>query len=239
MRYEFSYNGKVISYEIIRKPVKNINIRVKPSGEVFVSCNENVDNKTIELLMIKRANWLINTIEQFKVNLIEFTDANLKLVDGEEFLLLGKVLRIKNVEAEEFKVDYDNNYLYIYRPNQRGVKTKFNEWYSKFMMEKFTEMVDQSYVRFQKYGIVKPTVIYKNMRTRWGTCNIDKKVITLNTQLLKVDPFLTEYVICHELTHLKHRNHNKDFYSFLTSIVPDWKQREKILNNIFINVIGG
>jgi len=136
MRYEFSYNGKVISYEIIRKPVKNINIRVKPSGEVFVSCNENVDNKTIELLMIKRANWLINTIEQFKVNLIEFIDANLKLVDGEEFLLLGKVLRIKNVEAEEFKVDYDNNYLYIYRPNQRGVKTKFNEWYSKFMMDK-------------------------------------------------------------------------------------------------------
>ena len=64
-------------------------------------------------------------------------------------------------------------------------------------------MVDQSYVRFQKYGIAKPTVIYKNMRTRWGTCNIDKKVITLNTQLLKVDPFLTEYVICHELTHLK------------------------------------
>ncbi len=239
MRYEFSYNGKVISYEIIRKPVKNINIRVKPSGEVFVSCNENVDNKTIELLMIKRANWLINTIEQFKVNLIEFTDVNLKLVDGEEFLLLGKVLRIKNVEAEDFKVDYDNNYLYIYRPNQRGIKTKFNEWYSKFMMDKFTEMVDQSYVRFQKYGIAKPTVIYKNMRTRWGTCNIDKKVITLNTQLLKVDPFLTEYVICHELTHLKYRNHNKDFYSFLTSIVPDWKQREKILNNIFINVIGG
>lgn len=239
MRYEFSYNGKVISYEVIRKPVKNINIRVKPSGEVFVSCNENVDNKTIELLMIKRANWLINTIEQFKVNLIEFTDTNLRLVDGEEFLLLGKVLRIKNVEAEDFKVDYDNNYLYIYRPNQRGVKTKFNEWYSKFMMEKFTEMVDQSYVRFQKYGIAKPTVIYKNMRTRWGTCNIDKKVITLNTQLLKVDPFLTEYVICHELTHLKYRNHNKDFYSFLTSIVPDWKQREKILNNIFINVIGG
>lgn len=239
MRYEFSYNSKVISYEIIRKPVKNINIRVKPSGEVFVSCNENVDNKTIELLMIKRANWLINTIEQFKVNLIEFTDANLKLVDGEEFLLLGKVLRIKNVEAEDFKVDYDNNYLYIYRSNQRGVKTKFNEWYSKIMMEKFTEMVDQSYVRFQKYGITRPTVIYKNMRTRWGTCNIDKKVITLNTQLLKVDPFLTEYVICHELTHLKYRNHNKDFYSFLTSIVPDWKQREKILNNIFINVIGG
>lgn len=238
MRYDFSYNGKVISYEIIRKPVKNINIRVKPSGEVFVSCNDSVDNKTIELLMIKRVNWLINTIEQFKVNLIEFTDANLKLVDGEEFLLLGKVLRIKNVESQDFRMDYDNNYLYIYRPNQRGVKTKFNEWYSKFMMEKFTELVNQSYVRFQKYGIDKPTVIYKNMRTRWGTCNIDKKIITLNTQLLKVDPFLTEYVICHELTHLKYRNHNKDFYSFLTSLVPDWKQREKILNNIFINAIG-
>ena len=68
MKYEFSYNGKTIAYEIINKKVKNINIRVKPSGEVVVSCNESVDNKTIELEMIKRANWLLDTIDKYKTN---------------------------------------------------------------------------------------------------------------------------------------------------------------------------
>ena len=239
MKYEFSYNGKVIAYEIVHKKVKNINIRVKPSGDVVVSCNETVDNKTIEIEMIKRANWLLETIDKYKTNLIEFTNFNLKLVDGEAFLLLGKVLRIKNIDANQFKVDYDNNYLYIYRPNQRGVKIKFKDWYCNFIKSKFNEMVENSYKKYEKYGIAKPQVIYKNMKTRWGTCNIEKAIITLNIQLIKVDPFLTEYVICHELTHLRYKNHNNDFYSFLTTMVPDWKQREKILNNIFINNLGG
>lgn len=236
--YEFSYNGKTIAYEIIRKDVKNINIRIKPSGEVVVSCNREVENKVIELEMIKRANWLFSAIEKYKTNLIEFTQANLRLVDGEEFLLLGRVLRVKNVKADEFKVEYDNNYLYISRPNERSIKTKFSEWYSTLIRQKFNEMVERSYKRFEKYSIKKPTVIYKNMKTRWGACNISKAIITLNVQLIKVDPFLTEYVICHELTHLKYKNHNNDFYTFLTTMVPDWKQREKILNSIFIKRLG-
>lgn len=239
MKYDFSYNGRVIVYEIIRKNVKNINIRVKPNGEVVVSCNDSIDNKTIEIEMVKHANWIINSIEKYKANVIEFADINYSLVDGEEFLLLGRILRIKNVSSNEFKVEYDNNYLYIYRPDSRGIRQRFNEWYSKFMLEKFKELVDLSYVKFEKYGIEKPTVMYKNMRTCWGTCNTAKKIVTLNTQLIKVDPFLIEYVICHELSHLKYKNHTKDFYAFLTAMVPDWKQRENILNNIFINVIGG
>ncbi len=239
MKYEFSYNGKTIVYEIVHKNVKNINIRVRPNGEIIVSYNGKIDNKVIELEMIKRANWILDSIEKYKTNLIEFSDANLRLVDGEAFLLLGKVLRIKNVEADEFKVEYDNNYLYIYRPNKKGIKTKFGEWYSAFVNQKFNEMVRLSYKRFEKYDIKPPLVIYKNMKTRWGTCNISKAIITLNVQLIKVDPFLTEYVICHELTHLKYKNHSEKFYAFLTAMVPDWKQREKILNNIFINKLGG
>ena len=101
------------------------------------------------------------------------------------------------------------------------------------------KQVEKAYKRYQKYGISKPKVIYKNMKTQWGSCHINKGIITLNTQLIKVDPFLTEYVICHELTHLIYKNHTSDFYAFLTAMVPDWKQREQILNKIFINNIGG
>lgn len=239
MKYDFSYNGKVIAYEIIHKNVKNINIRVKPNGEVVVSCSPNVDNKIIEIEMIKRANWLINTIEQYKNNIIEFNEVNHKLVDGEAFLLLGRILMIKNIETNEFKVEFDNNYLYIYRQDKRGIKQKFIKWYNEFIQCEFSKMLDTLYMKYQKYNVEKPKLVFKNMTTRWGTCNIEKAIITLNTQLIKVDPFLTEYVLCHELTHLIYSNHSNEFYSFLTTIIPDWKQREKILNNIFINKLGG
>lgn len=239
MKYEFSYNGKVISYEIIHKKVKNINIRVCPTGEVYVSCNDDIDNKIIELEMIKRANWLLNSIEKYKTNLIEFSDTKLKLVDGESFLLFGKILRIKNIDSQQFNVEYDNNYLYLYRDTKKGVKIKFNKWYKEFVKKSFEELIETAYQKFEKYDIKKPEVIIKNMKTQWGSCNTNKKIITLNTQLAKVDPFLIEYVICHELTHLIYKNHNTNFYTFLTTMVPDWKQREKILNNIFINQLGG
>lgn len=239
MEYEFTYNGQGIKYEIIRKPVKNINIRVKPDGSVMVSCNQTVTNQLIELIMIKKARWILETIEKYKVNLIEFKPQNLRLVDGESFLLLGKVLRIQNIESDEFKVEYDHNYLYVHRPNKLGVKQKFNDWYAKITLDTFKEITEQCYEKYKKYNISSPTVIYKNMKTRWGTCNVDKKVITLNSQLIKVDRFLIEYVIYHELTHLLYRNHSKNFYSFLNAMVPDWKEREEILNKIFINEING
>lgn len=240
MKYDFSFNGKIIPCEIVYKDVKNINIRVKPSGNVTISRNALVDNKTIELLLIKKARWLITTIENYKAKHINFGNINHKFVDGEEFLLLGKTLRVKNINSEKFSVDFDNNYLYIYREKtDQGIKSKFHSWYRKTVIKEFNNQVDLVFEKFKKYNINRPTVIYKNMRTQWGSCNTDKGIITLNSQLIKVDKFLTEYVIYHELTHLLYKRHDHNFYSFLTSLIPDWKQRENMLNKIFIDNIGG
>ena len=69
----------------------------------------------------------------------------------------------------------------------------------------------------------------KNMRTRWVTCNIDKKRIWLNLQLAKLPPECLEYVVIHELTHLLERKHNRRFYGFLHEFCPDFKEREKMM----------
>ena len=154
MKYEFSYNGRVIPYEIIIKDVKNINIRVKPSGEVVISCNSNIDTKTIELQLMKRARWLISSIDKYKTNYIEFEKTNHTFLDGEAFLLLGRVLRIKNIDSDEFKVDFDNNYLYIYRKFNQGVKLKFNKWYKEFILKSFNNQLDLVFEKFKKYIFV-------------------------------------------------------------------------------------
>ena len=233
MKYDFTYNDITIPYEIIRKNVKNINIRIKPTGEMVVSCCKDVSNKEIELLMTKRAKWIINTINEYKQKTIIFSNLNYKLVDGEEFLLLGKVLRIKNCISEQFKVSFDNNYLYIYRDNDR-INSKFDNWYKNYTLEIYNSALDSIYKKFKKYEIIKPTIKVVKMKTRWGTCDIEKKIITLNKELIKVDEFLIEFVLTHEMIHFLYKNHDKNFWNFLTMLMPDWKEREKILYSIFI-----
>lgn len=233
MKYDFTYNDITIPYEIIRKNVKNINIRIRPNGEMIVSCNYDVGNKEIELLMTKRANWIFNTINEYKQKKIVFSDINYKLVDGEEFLLLGKVLRIKNYISKQFKVNFDNNYLYIYRDNSI-IDSKFDKWYKDYTRETYNRILDNIYRKFKKYDLTKPILKIVKMKTRWGTCNTVKKVITLNRELIKVDEFLIEFVLTHEMVHFIYKNHDKNFWNFLTMLMPDWKEREKILYSIFI-----
>jgi len=68
------------------------------------------------------------------------------------------------------------------------------------------------------------------MKARWGSCLKEKNIILLNSELIKAPKFCIDYVILHELIHFKYRNHDAEFYDFMTSLMPDWKQRKEILD---------
>ena len=80
-----------------------------------------------------------------------------------------------------------------------------------------------------------PLVKIKTMKSMWGNCNFVKKIITLNLYLAKVPIECIDYVIVHELCHLIHHNHSKEFYKLITQIVPDWKVRKTNLNKYSLN----
>ncbi|MDR2191820.1 MAG: M48 family metallopeptidase [Endomicrobium sp.] len=75
----------------------------------------------------------------------------------------------------------------------------------------------------------EPIVIYKRMKSRWGICSISEGKITLNTELAKKTLRCVEYVIAHELLHLKERKHNKSFKDCMKKLFPDWKTLEEEL----------
>ena len=93
----------------------------------------------------------------------------------------------------------------------------------------FGEVMDDLYPLIKKYGVEKPTLRIRAMETRWGSCLIKKRIITLNKRLLEAPRNCIEYVVMHELCHLIHPNHSKNFYNFLTTLMPDWKERKKVL----------
>ena len=97
----------------------------------------------------------------------------------------------------------------------------------------FTEILDEVYPAFIPYGIARPKVRIRTMKSCWGSCLVNKGIITLNRKLLMKPRECIEYVVVHELCHFVHPNHSKQFYGFMEQFMPDWKERRAYLNGRF------
>ncbi len=81
-----------------------------------------------------------------------------------------------------------------------------------------------------RMGVPMPTLAFRRMTTRWGTCNTQTKRITFNLELGRRDPELLEYVVVHELAHLIERGHNERFYKVMDTHLPEWRILRRVLN---------
>lgn len=102
-----------------------------------------------------------------------------------------------------------------------------NEWYREQMKQVIPDLLRKCE---NIVGVQAKEWRIKNMRTKWGTCNIQKKRIWLNLQLVKKSPECLEYIIVHELVHLLERNHNKRFYGYMDCFYPNWRKVRESLN---------
>jgi len=138
--------------------------------------------------------------------------------------------------VEEFE---DDTFKYLQVFIDLNVKDKrdrvrkeklINDWFKEKTIINFEASLKRVYPLVERYGIKKPGIQTRLMKARWGSCIKDKNIIMLNNELIKAPEFCIDYVILHELLHFKHRNHDSGFYNFLTSLMPDWKQRKEILD---------
>lgn len=233
-KYKFSYDNKDIEFEIIRKNVKNINLRVKKDMSVVVSANKKVPLEHIFEFVKLKSKWIVMNLEYFS----KFEKSSEKLYrDFEKFKYLGKEynLKIEQTLQKEF-VFFDNEQIYIFVKDTDDYKKKkslMDSWYLKQATKEFANSLDRMYPNFEKYGIAKPYMKIRQMKSRWGSCMIYKQSITLNKELIKSPKDCIDYVVLHELVHFLHKNHNKDFYSCMFKFMPDWKDRKEILNKNF------
>jgi hypothetical protein len=106
------------------------------------------------------------------------------------------------------------------------------QWYKSKAKEVFPNIVNPVIRRFRSvYNAAPAKITVKSMKSRWGSCS-SRGSVSLNSKLVQAPPRCIEYVMVHELCHLIHFNHSKDFYTLLAEIIPDWKERKKELKRI-------
>ncbi|PJB78129.1 MAG: hypothetical protein CO090_07425 [Acidobacteria bacterium CG_4_9_14_3_um_filter_49_7] len=148
-------------------------------------------------------------------------------VRDETHLYLGRHYRLRLVEGSVQAVKLTQGRIEISLPDpfdDRRVKTLLESWYREKSMFHFQSLFDKHFIIFSGVSVrEKPLLRIRNLRTRWGSIS-DDNVLTLNLQLIRAPRECIEYVIVHELCHLKHHNHNSEFYMLLEKHLPGWKR---------------
>jgi len=231
-KYYVEINDNKVAYTVVKTRRKTIGITIDRNGEVRVSAPLGISERQIRETVQKKAGWIIK-----KVSEVIERNSNLicrQFVSGEKFMYLGEEYTLEVAEKDlgkaEVLMQEDTITVYISRGlSEESRKQAIKEALIKWYRQRFDEIVKE---RIKKYSMqlkVAPCrVVIKNQKTRWGSCS-NKGNINLNWRLIMAPLHIIDYVVVHELCHLKVMNHSKDFWNLVESIQPNYHENQKWL----------
>lgn len=217
-------SGEQLHYQLERRQRRTVGLKITAEGLV-VHAPKRLTQSLLESLIAQKADWIQKKLHAQKQNKIPA----LQWQNGEHLLLLGNTVTLSvRHDPRSRAVNHQPGLLELAMPNHEeapAVARKVLQWYKKQALTDFARRLE---IFSAKLGVTLPKLLISNARTRWGSCNT-KKEIRLNWRLLQAPPHLINYVICHELAHLKEMNHSAKFWAVVASIYPDYKAAEKEL----------
>ena len=158
-------------------------------------------------------------------------------IDGETVKVFGQDLTLKVFLAKKNYVEKEEPFITLYVKDLEDVSLKkkvLDKWLYKQVEQIVIRICEKVYPLFKKYCGDFPTIKFRKMTSRWGSCNFVRKILTFNYALINAPIECVEYVIYHEFTHFIEPNHSKKFYLALSNFLPDYKQKKKELQKISI-----
>ncbi len=231
MRETICLRGRSISYELTRKPVKNINLRVRADGSVGVSASPQIPLEEIERVLRAKEEFLLRALDRFAAQPVLPDPGD--YAAGAVVFLLGRPHRVVLEQGDENRVQQagDTLRLTVTDPDCAALRKRTMEtWLQSRCRQVTQDLCRQHQPALAPLGVPLPQVRVRSMRSRWGSCQPGKGRVTFARQLLQAPLPCVEYVVCHELVHFVHLNHAKAFYDRLAQILPDWKARRQRLN---------
>ena len=199
-----------------------------PSGVVVVDAPENVDISRVKKVVAKKADWILKQQKDF----LEFSPMPPKrYVSGETFRFLGNPYRLNIVLSKNKKIERTKERINLFIDGSEiNIKAFLDSWFRTQAEEVFVERLLFCMDKVKKIGVEStPTIKLRKMQKRWGSCTRDGLII-LNPELVKAPIDCIDYVLVHELCHLKEHSHNKRFYQLLDTALPSWRSEKRKLN---------
>jgi len=233
MRQEIAFGTETIGYEIrFLSTRRTLGIEVHPDLSVVVRAPSDCDPGVIQARVGKRAAWISKQLTNFQ-RYRPRTPAR-QYVSGETHLYLGRQYRLKIVVGESASVKMNRGHLALTLEGKAApdrVNALLHRWYRDHARQVFIEVLDELLSRFK--GLQRPRLIVRAMKSRWGSLS-HASTMTLNANLVRAPRACIEYVVAHELCHLKHRDHDVSFFRLLWQVMPDWEKRKQRLETALL-----
>jgi predicted metal-dependent hydrolase len=224
--------GSKLTIDIVRKDIINIHLSVyPPTGRVRIAAPLEVGDETIRLFAISKLGWIRRNQRSFEA---QDRQSPREYKNRESHYFLGKryLLRIKEHHAPPKVVLKTKTYIDLFVKPETSVEQKHvavNEWYR----DELKKLIEPLINKWEKeIGVSVDDWQIKQMKTKWGTCNIEKKRIWINLELAKKPLACLEYIVVHEMVHLLERNHGGRFIAYMDKFLPQWKFYREELNRL-------
>ncbi|MEQ8906414.1 SprT family zinc-dependent metalloprotease [Ekhidna sp.] len=220
---QVEYGNTQLEFELDRSGRKSLAIEVHPDLSIYVKAPIDSSLDDIKERVIKKGKWIAKQKIYFEQFLPRTPER--EYVSGETHLYLGKRYVLKLRKSDRKSVKLKGGQLIVTGPKQDplSIKSELSSWYYTKAKTRFRESIISNVIKFKKFGTEQPPLVVKRMSKRWGSCTPNGRIV-LNPEIIKTPGRCIDYVVIHELCHLIHPNHSKDFYDIQTEMMPDWER---------------
>ena len=208
---QIEIDGNIYDIFIEKKHIKNTYLRVKEDLNIYITTSYLTPNYLIKKFVNDNIGFIRKQLDKQEKRLEKKLD----------YYYLGEIINVVIINNIK-KTSFENNTLYVKN------KSEISKWYKKQTKEIFQNHLDEVYNIFSE-RVPYPSLVIRKMTTRWGVCNTKDKRVTLNLELMKKPIYCLDYVIMHELSHLIHQDHSKEFWALVEENCKEYKKIKKIL----------
>lgn len=224
-----------IRIDVVRKDIKNIHLAVyPPTGRVRIAAPFEIAEDAIRLFAISKLGWIKRNQkkfeEQLRITKREYKQRESHYFQGKRYLMI-----LTETEKKPKVVLKNKKFIEIYvKPKTSAIKCHelLTHWYRVQLKKQIPSIIEKweniLNVKVDNWKI-------RQMKTKWGSCNTEKKQICINLELVKKPEYCLEYIVVHEMVHLLERHHNENFQYYMDTHLPMWKQLKSELNTLPIS----
>lgn len=227
MQLSFQHETMTINFEVIYRKRKTMTISVEPPDKITVIVPQGTKEELILDKVKANSSWIIKKLQYF--GSIHYPQKR-EYKNGESFMYRGKNYSLYlNVDKTLNKISvklYQGKFM-VSTPttNKEVLRKSMEEWYRHKALEKIKESLPYYQAKVDRI----PTHIYiKDQKRRWGSCS-SKGNLNFNWRLIMAPPRVMDYIIVHEICHMVHLNHSREFWDLVSSIMPDYKEQKEWL----------
>ena len=222
--YSIEYGTKKIVFDIERKAsLKNTYIHVDSDG-VVVKTNDITTIEEINKMVVSKSPWISKKLELFKSITI-----NKDISTGSRLYYMGKSYYVevkRESNATQIDIEFTHSKFYITTPLKYSdveLHNAIEDFYKQKAIKKILPLCKRW---AKKMGVEPEHISFRYSKNRWGSCSSTNR-LSFNYHLVKLSASLIEYVVIHELAHIVHKNHSKEFWRLVYEYLNDYKIKEE------------